>query len=203
MAEQRRSPRIRRSRSRSITAVLVSTTAALLLAIAASCSDGESESSTSTTQATDSTTTTLVPAPLESGTQLFVFNPSIGDCFEKRLLEPDKTKSNKQTEVTLLLPCELPHRSEVFDVITYVAPDGSSDGSSGFPGEPALRAYAKKLCVTNFAAYVGLEYELSVLEMGFVIPSESNWVPGHPTLGCYLYDPNNDLVVGSFRDSRR
>lgn len=171
----------------------------VVLASIAACSGGGSDSSTATTEPPDTTTTTLVEAPLESGTQLFVFNPSVGDCFDRRILDPEMTGNTKQTEITLLLACDLPHRNEVFDVVTYRSPDGST----GYPGETTLRTYAKRNCIANFADYIGTEYELSVFDVGYVIPNETNWVPGNPAIGCYVYDPTRELTIGSARDARR
>lgn len=173
---------------------------ATVIALTAGCSGDDNEATTTTTVVPETTTTTLIAAPLEAGTQLYVYNPSINDCFEKRLLDPQVTGKEKQVEITLLLPCELPHRNEVFDIVTF---DISETDEGAYPGESALRAFAKRECITNFASYVGLDYELSILEVGYVIPTATNWVPSNPVIGCYVFDPTVELSIGSLRNARK
>lgn len=179
--------------TRAMTAVLM-----FAMLVAAGCSGSDSADTTSSTTevVSDTTTTSTTEAPLEAGTQLYVYNPSIGDCFERRELDVVPGDDNKQTEITLKLPCDLPHRNEIFDVIDYPStPD--------YPGEPTLRDYAKRNCVRGFQDFVGSEYELSSLEIGYVIPTPQNWGPGRERIGCYVYDSTGERLVGSMRGSQR
>jgi hypothetical protein len=57
-------------------------------------------------------------------------------------------------------------------------------------------------CYDAFTEFVGIDYELSGLEIGVVIPEEPNWVAGpYRTLECYLYSIEGQLS-GSMRGSR-
>lgn len=164
--------------------------------VAGGCTGDGAETVTTTTSPPPPETTTTTEAPLSAGTQLFVYNPSIGDCFDKRELETKPASGSKQTDITLELPCDLPHQNEVFDVVEYPT-------TKDYPGETTLRDFAKKNCIRNFTAFVGSEYELSTLEVGYVIPTEENWAPGRERVGCYVYDPKAERSVGSLRGSAR
>ena len=63
-----------------------------------------------------------------------------------------------------------------------------------------LRTFAKVQCPKSFEAYVGTQYELSKLEVGYLLPSESAW-PGYRDVGCYVYR-GETRVQGSVKDSR-
>lgn len=169
---------------------------AIGVVITAGCKGDDKGPVTTTTGAPPPETTTTTEAPLSAGTQLFVYNPSVGDCFDKRTLDTKPTGGATQTDITLKLPCALPHQNEVFDVVEYPS-------THDFPGETTLRDFAKKNCTRNFAAFVGTEYEVSKLEVGFVIPRRENWGPGRERIGCYLYDVTGDRLAGSMRGSAR
>jgi hypothetical protein len=162
----------------------------------AGCSgSGGDATDTSTTVPPETTTTTEVP--LESGRQVFVYTPAVGQCFDRRELEERPATGPQQTDIVLLLECELPHENEVFDVLEMPAtgPD--------YPGETAMNAFARRTCSTRFEEYVGRSYEVSVLEIGYYLPSSSEWDSGARRLGCYLYDVSGDRLVGSMRSSMR
>lgn len=217
--------------------------AALTLALAAAtaaCSGSETKATpgtTDTTAAVETTTTTEVP--LESGTQISVYNPSVGDCIDRRkLVDP---KSKRTSTITLKLDCNLPHSFEVFAVVTYPAPTpttrpttsttptttrrtttgtGTSSTSSttstappttlanggtiapnGYPGEDAVRRFAKLECAKAFEPYVGRSYEVSSLELGYLLPTEDDW-PGRRIVACWLRTADDDgKLVGSKRGS--
>ncbi|MCC5953825.1 MAG: septum formation family protein [Acidimicrobiia bacterium] len=88
--------------------------AAMALATAAGCADRDTteEAATTTTTAVVTTTTSTTEAPLEAGELRHVYVPEVGDCFDRRTLEPEQGGER----VVLLLPCELPHTFEVFAV---------------------------------------------------------------------------------------
>jgi hypothetical protein len=175
---------------------LVLTAIAALGVITAACSDdGDSTAATTTTAAPETTTTTA--PPLEAGRQVFVYTPAVGQCFDRRQLEERPTSGPQQTDIVLILDCALPHENEVFDVLEQ--PDAGSD----YPGEPAMQAFARANCTTNFAAFVGQNYETSALEVGYYLPSSNEWDSGARRLGCYVYDVNGEKLVGSVRGSGR
>ncbi|MCU0267440.1 MAG: hypothetical protein MUF83_02215 [Acidimicrobiales bacterium] len=90
---------------------------------AAACSGddgGDASTATTTTQPPETTTTTEVP--LEQGTQVFVFEPSVGDCFDRRTLE-STGPTDPADQIVLVLDCELPHSFEVFGLHDVPIPE--------------------------------------------------------------------------------
>jgi hypothetical protein len=171
--------------------------AAALLAIAlVGCSDDDGGGATTTTGPPPTESTTTTEPPLEAGEQVFVYLPSVGDCFDRRQLEaaPDQ---RGQTDIVLLLDCSAPHQYETFSVLE--PPDAGPD----FPGERALEDLAKASCVTAFEGFVGRPYVVSELEVGWYIPTASAWGEGARTIGCYVYDLDGDKLVGTVRGSGR
>jgi hypothetical protein len=158
-------------------------------------SGGGDASDPSTTVPPETTTTTEVP--LEAGRQVFVYTPAAGQCFDRRELEERPASGPQQTDIVLLLDCELPHENEVFDVLEMPA------SGPVYPGETAMNAFARRNCSTRFEEFVGTSYEISVLEIGHYLPSSTEWDSGARRLGCYLYDANGDRLVGSMRGSMR
>lgn len=163
---------------------------------AAGCSGGGDGASTTTTGPPPTEPTTTTEPPIEAGEQVFVYQPSIGDCFDRRTLEP-APEPGGQTDIVLLLDCALPHQYETFSVVD--PPDVGPD----FPGEKPLEEVAKASCVTVFEAFVGLPYVVSELEVGWYIPTAAAWGAGARSIGCYLYDLDGDKLVGSMRGSGR
>jgi len=167
-----------------------------LAVVVSGCSGSDqAETVVTTTTVPPETTTSTTEAPLEAGRQLFVYAPAVGDCFDRRTLT-EKSASG-QTDIVLKLDCDLPHEHEVFDVVDFPNPP------EVYPGEEPLRAFARRVCVKNFAAYVGAPYETSVLEIGYVIPTAPNWGSGRTRIGCTLTDSSGKRLTGSMRDSKR
>jgi hypothetical protein len=166
-----------------------------VVALAGCASDGNRSTTTTVTTAVPETTTT--EPPLEAGREVFVYTPEVGQCFDRRRLEERPQNGPQQTDIVLVLDCSLPHQNEVFDVLDM--PGAGRD----YPGETALQDFARRSCTTNFASYVGREYEVSALEVGYYLPSSSEWESGAHKLGCYVYDVNGGKLVGSMRGSAR
>jgi hypothetical protein len=177
--------------SAAILAVVVMVMVVFASACAGSGPDSDGSSPTTTTASTAAPAPTTTEVPLERGRQVFVYTPVVGDCFDKRTI----TTSNRPTEVTLKLDCPLPHQNEVFAVIPYVLPDPSNPA---YPGRDVLRRFGKLECPKRYEAYVGRAYELSKYEIGYVDPAESTWTSDR-SIGCYLYDSSDRLLVNSVR----
>jgi hypothetical protein len=174
---------------------------ALALLVAAGCS-GKEATSTSTTTGTAAPveTTTTTEVPLEGGKQIYVYSPAVGDCFDKRKVPG---QNNKLTEVILMLECDQPHEFEVFAVVEYPAPDPKSTDPAAreFPEDDVLRKFAKTECPRHYEDYVGQRYELSKLEIAYVMPQKANW-PSNRKIGCELYDVTGRKFTGTVRGSK-
>lgn len=174
---------------------------AAVLVLGAGCS-GKETASTSTTTGTAAPveTTTTTEVPLEQGKQIYVYSPAVGDCFDKRKVPG---QNNKLTEVILMLDCDLPHEFEVFAVVEYPAPDPKSTDPKAreFPEDEVLRKFAKTECPKAYESYVGRPYELSKLDIAYLMPLESNW-PGNRKIGCDLFDTTGRKLDKTARDSK-
>jgi hypothetical protein len=165
--------------------------AMLLLAVAlAGCAGTRTKDTAPTTTVAPTTTTTA--APLSAGQQISFYVPAVGDCFDQRTVGTPPTTS----VITLLLPCRLPHQSEVFATLDYPNPD--------FPGTSALEQYAKRRCVLGFAGYVGRPYETSKYEIAYNLPDQKGWGNGiRHVIGCLIVSADTDRLAGSVRGSRQ
>jgi hypothetical protein len=178
--------------------------AAVLVATAVGCSsgsDGESVGDTTTVVTEPTTTTSTTEAPVEEGEAVYVYTPSQGDCFDRRRLEPEQGGPM----VVLLLDCELPHSFEVFGVFEFddTALQPPSGASPEFPGQDVLAAEAGLRCPPLFAQWVGMPYEVSELEMSWVVPDGDSWANGSRVIGCTVFDPFTERLTGTTRDSQR
>jgi hypothetical protein len=162
------------------------------------CSGGQgADDETTTTEAPPETTTTT-EAPLEAGTQLYVYTPAVGDCFDRRTVDPPPDQVGRvPSRVVLKLDCILPHQYEIFEVLGY--PFAGED----HPGDDALETYAQQTCPASFEPYVGQPYEISELEIGSYLPTATEWEEGARTIGCSLYDLTAERMVGTARDVGR
>jgi len=163
--------------------------------------------STTTTAGADAgpTTTTTSEPDASLGKELFVYAPVEGDCIDLRAttdrgatttrVVPDPNGTpHGSNELVLRLECALPHQYEVIAVVDA--------GLAGQPDEAALVTAAKQLCPRAFATYVATPYESSALEVGWVLPGQSQRSRGSQQVGCLAFDPAGKLS-GSVRGSGR
>jgi len=163
----------------------------------AACSGGAGTATTTTTGPPPTETTTTTEPPLEAGEQVYVFEPSIGTCFDRRRIEAAPERARGTTEIVLILDCSLPHEYEVFAVL---APPGDPDE---YPGNEALARFARATCVDSFAAFVGMPYERSELEIAYDLPTASAWEQGVRVIGCSVTELDGDKLVGTARGAAR
>jgi Protein of unknown function (DUF2510)/Septum formation len=123
--------------------------------------------------------------PAESG-DVGVFDLEVGDCLGEETGEGE-------IESIEAAPCSEPHTEEIFAALTV--PDGD------YPGQEALDAEAEG-CLEEFAEFVGMPYEESVLEINYMTPTEESWGMGDRELLCTVYDPAGD-TTGTLADANR
>jgi hypothetical protein len=90
-------------------------------------------------------------------------------------------------------PCSEPHAKEIFAALTV--PDGD------YPGQDALDAEAEG-CLEDFAEFVGMPYDESVLEINYMTPTEESWSTGDRELLCTVHDPDAE-TTGTLEDANR
>ena len=65
-----------------------------------------------------------------------------------------------------------------------------------------VEAAAQNLCIARFDEFVGISYEESVLDVGFLTPTEQSWNDGDRAVLCTVYDPAEE-ISGSLRGAQR
>jgi hypothetical protein len=110
-----------------------------------------------------------------------------GDCFN----------SGDETEISDVdgVPCDEPHKWEVFAVDTHEAP--------ALPSDAELDTVFGSICLDEFASYVGAPYESSEIYASMISPSEGSWADGDRTFTCVLYDPEDAELTESLRGAAR
>jgi len=97
-------------------------------------------------------------------------NPSnlrAGDCFNDYVYL-DSAEFLQQ--ITTLVGCDGPHDREAYFLTEYPA-----DDDAPAPPEDTLRRWAEAACLEEFESFVGLEYVLSKLEIGVIVPTFETW----------------------------
>lgn len=118
-----------------------------------------------------------------------VFSMEVGLCFD------DEEETGGEVSSVPDVPCEEPHDNEVFALIQYTG--------ETFPGQDAMQAEAKDLCIGDFEAYVGLAYEESELEVYPLVPTPGSWDNGDREIICALYALDLSELTGSMKGSAR
>ena len=90
--------------------------------------------------------------------------------------------------------CSEPHSDEIF--ASGSIPDGN------FPGMDVVEAKAQDMCIAEFDDFVGISYEESVLDVGYLTPTEESWNDGDRDVLCTVYDPAEE-ISGSLRGAKR
>jgi hypothetical protein len=102
-----------------------------------------------------------------------VFDLRIGDCVE--------TGEEIEIDVATVqgVPCSQSHTHEVFGVVDLEAAADEDDtrfeGGAAYPGEGPLEGEAERVCVDEFASYVGIDYADSSLFFTYLVPSVRSW----------------------------
>jgi hypothetical protein len=116
------------------------------------------------------------------------FSLQVGDCIN----DPG---TEDVSDITVL-PCDEPHVFELFARTDM--PDGD------YPGVPAANTAASEFCAPEFATYVGLEYDASVLELLYFYPVEDSWnAADDREIVCFVAEQGEKPVTGTLRDARR
>jgi hypothetical protein len=168
------------------------------LAAAVALLGGDDEtSSPPTTEAPVTTPTTAAPptttaqppttAAPEGPEDTNVFTLQVGDC----LVDPS---SEGEVSEIPVVPCSEPHTGEIFLSHTMT--------ETALPSDAEMEGIIDETCVTQFATFVGIPYEDSVLEVSWLSPTAESWDAGDRELLCIVNGPSNQ-VVGTLEGSNR
>ncbi len=125
-------------------------------------------------------------------------NPSLieeGDCFNEYVY---RDQADFLQQITTLVGCDGPHDREAYFRTEY---PGDEDDPA--PPEETLRRWAESECLDEFEAFVGLEYVLSKLEIGAIVPTFESWTDaGDRSVICYVFpDEANQRLRTSVANS--
>ncbi len=113
----------------------------------------------------------------------------VGDCFDFKDVSAEEI-----TDVTAK-PCTAEHEYEL--IYTDSMPSGN------YPADATFNAFVEANCLPAFDAYVGLAYADSALDVSWLVPLQDAWDGGDQSVQCSVYDPENKLLIGSLKGSRR
>jgi hypothetical protein len=119
-----------------------------------------------------------------------VFELAVGDCFDDGDMALGEVE---EIEEVPLVDCAAPHDNEVYAVVTV-------DGDV-FPGETAIQTRADDVCRGDFDPFVGLDYESSVLDFGWLVPTADSWEMGDRVVACFIYRMDLEKVTGTLEGS--
>jgi len=113
------------------------------------------------------------------------------------LPDPATTTTTTRPSSTSVPATTTTRRDEAAAVATSTTTTIPDIATIPWPGDDALITTAKRICPARFEAFVGVAYEVSELEVGWILPTPSSWANGDRTVGCTLYLPDDQRLVGS------
>lgn len=118
----------------------------------------------------------------------------IGDCFD----DAAGVVGEGSFESIDVLPCSDPHDNEI-----YAAIDFPADGDDIYPGPLLIDEFAVDACFEAFEPYVGLSYEFSRFDYGWMTPTLEGWTDaGDHEILYLLWDIDLLKLEGSKKGSR-
>ena len=117
-----------------------------------------------------------------------------GDCFNEYLY---RDASDFLQQVTSVVSCNGPHDREAYFRTEYPGGENAS-----YPIDDELDRWADVTCLDEFESFVGLDYVLSALEIGAVVPSFDGWTnDGDRAVICYVFPDQGGRLLESVRNS--
>ncbi len=126
---------------------------------------------------------------LVEATEVNVFDLRVGDCLD------GFTNDSEISKVTAV-PCSEEHTDEVMAAVDV------SPAEEAYPGAEAIQEQADEACHAEFEEFVGVSWNESQLDYGYLAPTEESWDEGDREILCTVGDPNR-AVTGTLRDANR
>jgi hypothetical protein len=115
-----------------------------------------------------------------------VFDLAIGDCFDDGDIAVGGVEEVGDVP---MVECAEPHDNEVYAVVTI--------DSDVFPGDIAIQSRADEVCHEAFEGFVGLDYQTSTLDFGWLVPTADTWEAGDRVVACFVYRMDLEKVTGT------
>ena len=117
-----------------------------------------------------------------------------GQCFNEYLF---RDRSDFVQQVTTIVGCDGPHDREAYHRTEF--PGGET---ASYPLGDDLERWADTTCLDEFEDFVGLEYVLSRLEIGAIVPTFEAWTAeGDRAVICYVFPDEGGRLLASVRGS--
>jgi hypothetical protein len=114
----------------------------------------------------------------------------VGDCVRD---DPGISDGGPDIDGVTVVACGRPHHSEVYAAFEIDA--------ARYPGRERLIQQVERSCRREFAAFVGVDYDSSTLDVAYLYPRAQDWARDRGAV-CLVHDPRGD-VRDSLRGSRR
>ncbi len=124
---------------------------------------------------------------LAACSQSNVLELSVGDCFD------DDASFSEEVSDIPLIECSEPHDNEIYAVHTM--------SEATYPGLDTTGELADEQCVGGFESFVGVGYDVSELDIGWLAPTEESWSGGDREIVCFLYRIDLEKMTGTMEDS--
>lgn len=180
----------------------MSSALALLVAISAfvaACSGSEGEAVDASANLIDDAEPTV--GVFDSGDSITLAGTSTdpsaikaGECFNEYQYYD---RSDFVQQIWTIVGCRGPHDSEA-----YFRTDFPAGETASYPLIDDLERWADTTCLDEFEGFVGLDYVLSELEIGAIVPTFENWTDaGDRAVICYLFPDQGGRLLDSVRNS--
>lgn len=116
------------------------------------------------------------------------FSIRVGDCLETL------DWSAEGFSTVPVIPCAEEHESEIYAAVDL--PDGD------YPGDDSVATQADDYCYGQFEGFVGVAWEDSAFDYGYLSPSPESWEQGDREVLCMIMDPAG-LTTGSLSGAGR
>ena len=111
-----------------------------------------------------------------------VLTLAVGTCF-------DDPETFEQVQDVPVVDCDEPHDNEVI-----ANQDLTGDT---YPGVEQVDNRASEICYDNFSEYVGISYEESIYDIGWLNPTVESWAVGDREIICFAYNVDFSKITGS------
>jgi len=119
--------------------------------------------------------------PTPTPSRIRINSAQIGDCFDRQFLAGDSYAYIRKVD------CNTSHDAEIIFVDTV--------DSATYPDEDEWSDYANNLCDPAFESYVGIAWDNSVFDAGYIFPDETSWNKSDHTLVCYVYNDDGPVTT--------
>tara|TARA_B110000438_G_scaffold230802_1_gene225918 strand:- start:256 stop:849 length:594 start_codon:yes stop_codon:yes gene_type:complete len=119
-----------------------------------------------------------------------------GTCFNSYAW----VSNDRLVEIDTRVPCEGPHQNEIYLRTAHPARPGAP-----WPGDREMEAYAQAECYAAFVDFVGIIFELSTLELGYLTPSRADFEHDRAVfrnIHCFVHRSDNTDLIGTTAGSR-